>query len=270
MYQPPLAQTVPADRIGNKLRNFALLKMLALLFEMSRASLVLLVKFPKLESQQKLKEIQHWAKNVLDILQINVRLEGVRPAPGASLVVSNHVSWLDVLVLQSLLPGVFVAKSDVRRWPLIGTMAQVCSTIFVERSSRKSARSMVHSTLVAFDQGYSVIAFPEGTSSDGSDLGVFHANIFEAAIQARTLVQPVTLRYLNAHTGLPDDSAVFIGDTTLASSLRKVMSSASIRCHVHLGEHIKPLGHSRKTLASQAHQSVRRQLQQQRQGLLCD
>ena len=270
MYEPRLAQTVPADRVSRKVRSHAMLKMLALLLELSRSCLILYLKFPKFGSGQKLGEIQRWAKNVLHILQIDVRVEGVRPASGVSLVVSNHVSWLDILVLQSMLPGVFVAKAEVRRWPLIGTMAQICSTIFVERSSRKSARSMVHGTLTAFDQGYSVIAFPEGTSSNGSDLGVFHANIFEGAIQARTQVQPVSLRYVNAHSGLPDDSAIFIGDTTLAASLRKVMSSASIQCHVHLGEPIESLGHSRKSLASHAHQSVRRQLQQQRQGLLCD
>jgi 1-acyl-sn-glycerol-3-phosphate acyltransferase len=193
---------------------------------------------------------------------------GVRPPPGASLVVANHVSWLDILVLQSQLPGVFVAKAEVRHWPLIGSMAQVCSTIFVERSSRQSARSMVDDTLKALGQGYSVVAFPEGTSSDGTDLGVFHANIFEAAIRARTPVQPVTLSYFNSRTGLPDDTVLFIGDTTLASSLRKIMASSSIRSHVHLGECIESIGHSRKSLASQAHQRIRRQLAQQGQGLV--
>ena len=270
MYEPTLAQSVPVDKFSGKVRDFALFKMLALLFEMSRSGLVLWRKFPKLGSQQKLREIQRWAKNVLHILQVDVRFDGVRPASGVSLVVANHVSWLDILVLQSLLPGVFVAKAEVRRWPVIGTMAEICSTIFVERSSRKSARSMVQGTITAFDQGYCVIAFPEGTSSDGTDLGVFHANIFEGAIQARTLVQPVTLGYLNAQTGLPDDSAPFIGDTMLTASLRKVMSSSSIRCQVNFGEPIDSVGHSRKSLANQAHRSIRRQLQLQGHGLLCD
>jgi 1-acyl-sn-glycerol-3-phosphate acyltransferase len=168
------------------------------------------------------------------------------------------------------LPGVFVAKAEVRRWPLIGSMAQVCSTIFVERSSRQSARSMVDDTLKALDQGYSVVAFPEGTSSDGTALGDFHANIFEAAIQARTPVQPVTLRYFNSQTGLADDTVPFIGDTTLASSLRKIMASSSIRSYMHLGECIESSGHNRRSLANQAHQRIRRQLALQPQGLLCD
>ena len=270
MVPSSLAQPVPVVKVSRHSRGFTQFKMLALLLELSRFTVVLWLRFPRLQPEQKLREIQCWATTVLQILQVEVRVEGARPAPGVSLVVANHVSWLDILVLQSQLPGVFVAKAEVRRWPLIGTMAQVCSTIFVERSSRQSARRMVDHTRKALDQGYSVVAFPEGTSSDGTDLGVFHANIFEAAIQARTPVQPVTLRYFNSHTGLADDTVLFIGDTTLVSSLRKVISSSSIRSHVHLGACIDSSGHNRRSLANQAHQRIRRQLTQQPQGLLCD
>ncbi len=260
MVPSSLAQTIPAGKVSGNGRSIALFKLMALLLELSRSSLVLCLRFPRLQPDQKLREIQRWACKVLQILQVEVRFEGARPASGANLIVANHVSWLDILVLQSQLPGVFVAKAEVRRWPLIGAMAQVCSTIFVERSSRQSARRMVDDTLKALDQGYSVLAFPEGTSSDGTDLGIFHANIFEAAIQARTPVQPVTLRYFNSHTGLPDDTVLFIGDTTLVSSLRKVMASSSIRSHVHLGDCINSLGHNRRSLAGHAHQRIRQQL----------
>ena len=105
------------------------------------------------------------------------------------------------------------------------------------------------------------------TSSDGTDLGVFHANIFEAAIQARTPVQPVTLRYANSLTGLQDDTVLFVGNTTLASSLRKVMASSSIKATVHFGASILPQGHKRKSLAVQAQHSIRQQLRLTHQGL---
>ncbi len=267
MYPSSLSQLAPSVKVMGYERGLALFKILALLLELSRSGLVLWLRFPRLQPDQKLKEIQRWACKVLQILQVEVLFEGVRPTPGASLVVANHVSWLDILVLQSQLPGLFVAKAEVRRWPLIGSMAQVCSTIFVERSSRQSARTMVEDTLKALGQGYSVVAFPEGTSSDGSDLGVFHANIFEAAIQARTPVQPVTLGYFNVHTGLPDDTVLFIGDTTLVASLRKVMASSSIKASVHFGGVILPQGHTRKSLALQAQQSIRRQVRLPRQRL---
>lgn len=267
MHPSSLTHLTPAVKVIGSERGLVLFKMFALLLELSRSGLVLWLRFPRLQPDQKLKEIQRWACKVLQILQVEVLFEGERPTPGASLVVANHVSWLDILVLQSQLPGLFVAKAEVRRWPLIGRMAQVCSTIFVERASRQSARSMVEDTLKALGQGYSVVAFPEGTSSDGSDLGVFHTNIFEAAIRARTPVQPVALGYFNAHTGLPDDTAHFIGAATLVSSLRKVMASSSIKASVHFGGFILPQGHNRKSLAMQAQQSIRRQMRPPHQGL---
>lgn len=258
---PPTAQPI-ADAGG-----LPLVKLGRLLLEFARAALVLWLLFPRLERDGKLRHIQRWAGKVLLILEIEVQCDGPSPATRAGLLVANHLSWLDILVIQSLRPGVFVAKTEVRHWPLLGWMARTCATIFVERSSRKSARTMIDDTLTAFQQGYSVIAFPEGTSSNGSDLARFHANIFEGAIKARTHVQPVTLRYLDAATGRPSDAALFTGDMTLVSSLRKVMAKSALKAHVHLGAGIPSMGHSRKSLAIQAHRIIRAQLTSQRPGL---
>jgi 1-acyl-sn-glycerol-3-phosphate acyltransferase len=203
---------------------------------------------------------------VLLILEIEVQCDGCAPPQFSGLLVANHVSWLDILVIQSVLPGVFVAKSEVRRWPLIGALAQACATIFVQRSSSRSARAMVDACVAAFEQGYCVVGFPEGTSGDGCDLGVFHSNIFEGAIQAQTQVQPLSLRYVDARTGQPSEAPVFVGDTTLASSLKRVMATPSIQVRLHFGACISAHGHSRKTLAAQAHQSIRGQLLSHRSG----
>ena len=248
------------------LSGFPLVKLLRFMAELLRGSLVLWLHFPQLHRDDKLQQIQHWARRVLLILDIEVQCDGLPPTACAGLVVANHLSWLDILVIQSLMPGVFVAKAEVQRWPLVGSMAQACETIFVERSSPRSARAMVEGTMKAFEQGYSVVAFPEGTSSDGSDLAVFHSNIFESAIKAQTHVQPVTLRYVHGPTGLPTDAALFIGDMTLMSSLRQVMARATIRTHVHIGERIYSQGQTRKSLAHQAHQSIRGQLARHRHG----
>lgn len=266
LYQPLPQAPASAEPIADA-GGFPLAKLLRLTLEFLRATLVLWLLFPRLEPDGKLRQIQRWAQKVLLILQVQVECDGPLPASGAGLMVANHLSWLDILVIQSLQPGVFVAKAEVRSWPLIGWMARTCATIFVERSSPKSARTMIDSTLMAFQQGYSVIAFPEGTSSDGSDLGVFHANIFEGPIKARSHVQPVTLKYLDTDTGLPTDAALFIGDMTLLASLRKVMASSSITTRVHLGECIPSNGHSRRSLANQTHQIIRAQLTGQRPGL---
>jgi 1-acyl-sn-glycerol-3-phosphate acyltransferase len=260
MYQPSRAQTVPAGKLVRSRRQFPLFKLIRLLLELSRGSLILWLQFPRLERNQKLLEIQRWARKVLLILQVEIQCEGSLPDHCNALVVANHVSWLDILVIQSLMPGVFVAKSEVRRWPLIGMMAHACSTIFVERSSRASARTMVDGALKAFNQGYSVVAFPEGTSSDGADLAAFHSNVFECAIRAKTPVRPVTLRYVEVQTGLPSKAALFIGDMTLTSSLRRVMATSTIKTLVHIGDCIHVSGQTRKSLSLQAHRYIQTRL----------
>lgn len=248
------------------LSGFPLVKLLRFMAEFIRGGLVLWLHFPQLHRDDKLEQIQRWARRVLLILDIEVQCDGSSSTTCAGLVVANHLSWLDILVIQSLMPGVFVAKAEVQRWPLVGSMAQACETIFVERSSPRSTRAMVEGTMKAFEQGYSVVAFPEGTSSDGSDLAVFHSNIFESAIKAQTHVQPVTLRYVHGATGLPTDAALFIGNMTLVSSLRQVMARTTIRTHVHIGERLYSQGQTRKSLAHQAHQSIRGQLARHRYG----
>ncbi len=266
LYQP-LRSAQPVSLSNANAWRFPIVKLLRLAAEFSRAGLVLWLKFPRLHRDERLHEMQRWAKRVLLILDIEVQHSGPLTMTPAALVVANHLSWLDVLVLQSLKPGVFVAKAEVQHWPLVGLMARACATIFVQRASPRSARTMIDDTMNAFDQGYSVIAFPEGTSSDGSDVGVFHANIFEGAIKARAGIQPISLRYVHAATGLPNEAAHFTGAMMLVSSLRKVMASRSIKTQVHIGACIGSQGHTRKSLANQAHQRIRQQLTDQRHGL---
>ena len=110
--------------------------------------------FPALPREGRQQEIQRWAQQVLAILRVQVQVQaqvyGQAPhLPArdfAGLLVCNHLSWLDVLVLQSLLPVAFVAKAEVRRWPLVGYLAQACATVVVDRRSARSTGSMVHST----------------------------------------------------------------------------------------------------------------------------
>ena len=258
MQHEPLNNSAATARRPTPAR--ALVKAIGLMLELVAAMLILSLLFPRLQRTGKLDHTRRWARRVLAILQVEVRCAGMVPSDCAGLVVANHVSWLDILVIQSLMPGIFVAKAEVRRWPLFGRVAQGCSTIFVRRSSSRSARAMVDASVAAFGQGYSVVAFPEGTSTDGSDLGVFHANIFEAAIRSNTPVQPLTLRYLDARTGLPSDAALFIGETSLLSSLRAVMATSSLTTQVHVGACIDPSGQSRKSLAMATHQAIRGQL----------
>jgi 1-acyl-sn-glycerol-3-phosphate acyltransferase len=235
-------------------------KLLGIVLQFGRGVWTVSLRFPRLSKAERLLEIQRWACQLLAILEIEVQSNKPAEADFAGLVVSNHLSWLDILVLQSLMPGTFVAKTEVRRWPVVGYLAHACATIFVDRSSARSARSMVADTASAITQGYAVIVFPEGTSSDGSSLGAFHANIFESAIQARSRVQLLTLRYQDRASGKPAAAAHYIDDMTLVSSISRVTASSSIQAQVHIGECLSVLGHTRKSLALHAHARIRADL----------
>jgi 1-acyl-sn-glycerol-3-phosphate acyltransferase len=148
----------------------------------------------------------------------------------------------------------------VQAWPVVGTLAHACATIFVQRASARSARAMVDSAVAALGRGRHVVAFPEGTSSDGSQVLGFHSNIFECALQADAAVLPVTLQYLDRANGGPATAAHFIGDMSLLASLRDVMASSSIQARVHWGAPIPATGHTRKSLSLLAHARIRSQL----------
>lgn len=237
------------------------LKFLQIANHFRHALFLVVVRFPGATQQRIGQHFQQWCLQVLRTLQIPVQCNRAPPVGFAGLVVCNHLSWLDILVLQTLMPGSFVAKKEVRSWPLVGYLAAACSTIFVDRGSRHSARHMVERTAEAIRQGSAVVVFPEGTSTDGSSLGAFHANIFESAIRAGSGVQLVTLQYRDARTGKAAEDAHYIGEMSFVSSLWRVMGSASITATVHIGECIAAQGQSRKALAQQAFEGIRSQLQ---------
>ena len=235
-------------------------KLVGIMLQFGRGAWIVALRFPGWQKAQKLQAIQRWAQQLLAILEIEVQSNKQPQADFSGLVVSNHLSWLDILVLQSLMPGCFVAKTEVRQWPVVGYLAQHCATIFVDRSSPRSARSMVDDTAAAIAQGYAVVVFPEGTSSNGQALGDFHANIFESAIRAQASVQLLSLQYLDSSSGKAAAAAHFIDDMTLMASLKDVMATSTIQARVHIGECIGAQGHTRKTLAQHAHQTIRTHL----------
>jgi 1-acyl-sn-glycerol-3-phosphate acyltransferase len=240
-----------------------LIKYLRLIFALASAFFIVWLKFPSASREQKLDYIREWSSKALDVMKIRVHISmapptiDVRPT---QLLVANHVSWLDVLVIQSIQPSVFIAKSEVRYWPLIGHLAKACGVIFVDRSSPSSAKKMVRDVTVALQSGYRVAGFPEGTSSEGHDVSLFHANLFEAAIDHTTPVMPIALRYTSPETKDLCLKAAFVGEIGFMASLHQILTEKSINVGVKYGEVLLPHGHSRRTLAHLSHQSVTHQL----------
>ena len=177
-----------------------------------------------------------------------------------SLLVANHVSWLDIAAIHAAAPHArFVAKAELRRWPLLGWMSHAAGTLFIERAHKRDALRVVHRLAEALRDGDSVVVFPEGTTGDGRTLLPFHGNLLQAAIATGTPVQPVVLRYSDgAHRFSP--AVQYLGATTLLQSAWRVLSARELCVHVQL---LAPLGarHAdRRALAAHLREQIHARL----------
>lgn len=243
-----------------------LIKYYRLLQAFFRAFWILYVQFPSLNREEKLLAIQTWSAQTLAVIGVTVKVVGHIQRPPLSdtpqLLVANHVSWLDPVVIQTVQPSIFVAKKEVQRWPVVGAIAQACGVVFVNRGSPSSARQMVTKVASAMQSGHNVAGFPEGTSTLGHTVEMFHANLFESAIHQDVPVQPLALRYTSLQTGEHCTRAAFVGDLSFIRSLHQVMRAPEGICiTLHAGPCLLPQGHTRKSLALLARNSVTAQLE---------
>ena len=150
--------------------------------------------FPLLSDAARLRLKSSWAVALLDTLGVELEADLSHVVPG-SLVVANHVSWIDIYVINAALPAAFVSKEEVRRWPLIGWLAAKNDTVFLRRGSRGHARIINQQIADLLDKGKYVAVFPEGTTTDGTHLLHFHAALLQPALAARRPVLPVGISY---------------------------------------------------------------------------
>jgi len=144
----------------------------------------------------------------------------------------------------------------VARWPLAGAIARGFDTLFIVRGRLRDAKRVKEEVASALRGGNRVVVFPEGTTTDGSDVGRFHAALFQAAVDAGAPVQPVAIRYRRAD-GRRDDAAAFIGDMTFVESLRNVLRRPSITAELTWGPVVLPHGLGRRDLVEITHRFVR-------------
>ena len=173
--------------------------------------------FPLLSLSARDYSKKYWSAVLLKICGVRVTSAGKPLLQGPVLFVVNHVSWLDIFILNCTRATAFVAKSEIRHWPLIGWLANGADTIFIERASRHAVHKVGESMRQHFAQGQAVGLFPEGTTSTGYTLLPFYANLFEPARKAGACIQPVVLKYY--HHGHRSDFAAFVGEQTLLHNM---------------------------------------------------
>ena len=144
--------------------------------------------------QQKLRLKQRWSRQLLSILAIRLDAEAPQPPPGY-LIVANHISWLDIFAINALRPAAFIAKSEVRRWPFIGWLVARNDTVFLHRGSRQHAREINVEIGALLNAGRDVAIFPEGRTSDGTQLLEFHPALIQPAIETACPILPMAISY---------------------------------------------------------------------------
>ncbi|AGL20700.1 1-acyl-sn-glycerol-3-phosphate acyltransferase [Actinoplanes sp. N902-109] len=189
------------------------------------------------------------ARMLLAALGVQLVWRGPAPRPG-SLLVANHISWIDVLALLAVAPTRLVAKREVGAWPLIGAVARASGAIFLDRSRPRRLPAAVVQVAATLRAGHSVAVFPEGTTFCGAERGRFRPAVFQAAIDAQAPVVPISIRY-----GSP--AAAFIGDDTLWSSIRRVVAQRGLTVTLVGAPALRPEpGAGRRALARAAQASA--------------
>jgi len=205
---------------------------------------------PRLSADQKHARVQVWALEMLACLAIKLVVKGNPPAQGPMLLVANHISWVDIVVMHATRHCRFVSKDEIARWPVVSTLANAADTLYITRESRRDAMRVVHQMAQCLRDGDVLAIFPEGTTGDGSTLLPFHANLLQAAIAVNAPVQPVALQFVDAVTGQISFAPCYVGDDTLWQSLWRTLCADDVQAVVQFGTPESARGRDRRAWAA--------------------
>lgn len=196
--------------------------------------------------------LQRTGRHVGRIFQLQVHVDGTIPARG--LLISNHVSYVDIIALLSLAPAIFVAKREVKSWPVMGLMAQLGGTLFIDRQRRTHVGEINGDIQTALDVGALVVVFPEGTSSDGSTVLPFKSSLLEPATQQKHPLTIGRIHYTLAD-GADEAEVSYWGDDTFFPHLLNLLSKRRVRAVIQFAP-VTNHSTDRKKLAQQLHAAV--------------
>ncbi|HEU0185603.1 MAG TPA: lysophospholipid acyltransferase family protein [Blastocatellia bacterium] len=207
--------------------------------------------------------IRLWARTCLKVLALKISVHGLSQDLHSNplLLVSNHQSYLDVVIIASVFPALFVAKAEVGRWPLIGRLAKLGGTIFVNREDAHSGVSCAYRVSRALRDGAGVQVFPESTTSDGSTVLPFHGLFFASAVRSRSPVLPLTIRFQSVNGRPMDrealDTVCWYGEADFALHFWNLLNIESAEVALIIDEPIKPAPEQRaEALAREARERI--------------
>jgi len=216
--------------------------------------------FPFLAPSSRRAVTRRWCARLLRILNVETRLRGRLPGDDPNvLIVANHISWLDIFVINAVQPSRFVAKADLARWPLLGRLIAGVGTLFIERGRGRDAHRISGHVRAALAAGDVIAIFPEGKTGDGRALLPFHGSLLQPAIDARGHVQPMAIRYCGSD-GARCDSPGYAGDTKFLTSLWRVLGEHRMVVLLDVARPLPAEGRHRRHLAREAEDAIRQVL----------
>ncbi len=213
--------------------------------------------YPRIAPATRARITQLWSIKMLRILNITLVASGARPEVGSKklFLVANHVSWLDIFVINATQPSRFVAKSEIRDWPIAGWLCEAAGTIFVRRTKRSDTtriNAIIHDVL---DSGDTVAIFPEGTTTLGDRLLKFHTSLFEPAVVNQAIVTPAAICYRNIN-GAPSAATVFVGNITFSQSISAIIAEHNLQASIIFAPGIPTDLKSRREAAEAAENAI--------------
>jgi len=197
---------------------------------------------------------QTWSAALLDALGVEVEADLTHAVPGA-LLVANHVSWIDIFVINAVMPSAFVSKEEVRRWPIIGWLAAKNDTVFLRRGSRGHARIINEQVAGLLGQGKHVAVFPEGTTTDGRSLLHFHAALLQPALAAGRPVLPAAISYWELD-GQRSLAPRYDGDISLGECTRAILGRKRLIARLVTTPLRGLNGEDRRVVAAEAREAI--------------
>ena len=213
--------------------------------------------YPRVSAHSRAGITGWWARKLLRILNVPLSVHGFQPEAQTKnlIVTSNHISWLDIFVINATQPSRFVAKSEIRDWPIAGWLCEKAGTIFIRRTRRSDTAKINETMRAVLAEGATIGFFPEGTTTAGDVLLKFHTSLFESAVANDATIVPVAIRYRTSD-GEPSFAAAFIGELSFAESVGRIISQKSLIAEITFAPHIAAVGQTRRELALKAESAV--------------
>jgi 1-acyl-sn-glycerol-3-phosphate acyltransferase len=208
----------------------------------------------QLSEQARIEVLHRWSRWTLARMSVTIDVTGA--LPGAGLIASNHLSYLDILIYSAIAPCAFVSKREVRNWPAVGWIATLAGSIYVDRTHRTGTHTIQPEIQAALSKGVRLVLFPEGTSTDGSGLLRFHSSLFQPAVDLQAPIFAASLTY-SVPDGVAGTDACWWGDMALFPHIINLLGKHSVTATVKFSADSFRFA-DRKKAAQQMHEEVER------------